>query len=91
MRVTERGFAAMCSTVADLAVQVTGCKGRLVLLLEGGYDLAALSASVRACVEVLAGARATFPTGVAARAPEAIAATRRALARTPPSPPFTFK
>lgn len=82
MRVTERGFAAMCSTVADLAARITGCEGRLVLLLEGGYDLAALSASVRACVEVLAGARATFPTGVAARAPQAIAATRRALVGT---------
>lgn len=80
MRVTERGFAAMCSTVADLATRITGCKGRLVLLLEGGYDLAALAASVRACAEVLAGARATFPHGVMARAPEAIAATHRALA-----------
>ena len=33
------------------------CPGRLVLTLEGGYDLRALSRSVRACIEVLAGAQ----------------------------------
>jgi acetoin utilization deacetylase AcuC-like enzyme len=51
MRVTERGFAAMCTAMAALA------KGRVVLLLEGGYDLDALAQSVHACVEVLSGAR----------------------------------
>jgi acetoin utilization deacetylase AcuC-like enzyme len=74
MNVSERGFAAMCSSVADT-------QARLVLLLEGGYDLAALAGSVRACVEVLTGAREEFPSGVGPRVSETIAATRRAHAR----------
>jgi len=71
MRVTERGFAAMCSAVTDMT-------GKLVLLLEGGYDLAALASSVRACVEVLTGGRDTFPAGAGPRVVEAIKATRQA-------------
>jgi acetoin utilization deacetylase AcuC-like enzyme len=78
MQVSERGFAAMCSAAADVAARSAG--GRMVLLLEGGYDLEALAASVRACVEVLAGARERFPAGVGRGAPRAIAATRQALA-----------
>jgi acetoin utilization deacetylase AcuC-like enzyme len=76
MRVTERGFAAMCAGVRDVAPP-----GKLVLLLEGGYDLEALSDSVRACVEVLAGGGETFPTGVGPRSPASIRATQAALAR----------
>ena len=83
MRLSERGFAAMGCALRDVAPD-----GKLVLLLEGGYDLDALAASVRATVEVLAGASETFPSGVAYGAPEAIAATRLALARvgSPVSP-----
>ncbi len=56
---TERGFAAMCSALK------TQMNGKLVLLLEGGYDLDALAQSVHACVEVLNGTRTdAFPTGV---------------------------
>ncbi|MBX7096962.1 MAG: histone deacetylase [Myxococcaceae bacterium] len=64
MQVTERGFAAMCSSVKQVAESV--CQGRLALVLEGGYALEALADSVHACVEVLAGARTDdFPrTGV---------------------------
>lgn len=76
MRVTERGFAAMCTAVRDVAPG-----GKLVLLLEGGYDLDALADSARACVEVLAGSSDTFPGGAAARAPEAVDETRTFLAR----------
>ncbi len=75
MRVTERGFAAMCSGVVESHAKV-------VLLLEGGYDLTALAGSVRACVQVLAGARDTFPSGAGAGASDAIAATRRAHGRS---------
>jgi acetoin utilization deacetylase AcuC-like enzyme len=53
MNVTEQGFAAMCAMARDAANRL--CSGRLALMLEGGYNLAALSRSVRACVEVLAG------------------------------------
>jgi acetoin utilization deacetylase AcuC-like enzyme len=76
MRVTERGFAAMCSAVRDSARH-----GKLVLLLEGGYDLDALAASVRATIEVLTGRSETFPRGVGLHVSEAIGATRAALAR----------
>jgi acetoin utilization deacetylase AcuC-like enzyme len=78
MRVTERGFAAMATAMAELARET--CGGKLVLLLEGGYDLAALPASVRACLEVMRGRREDFPAGAGAEAPRAVAATRAALA-----------
>jgi acetoin utilization deacetylase AcuC-like enzyme len=78
MRVTERGFAAMTTAMAALAREV--CGGKLVLLLEGGYDLTALAGSVRACLEALGGRREEFPTGVGTAAPRAVAETRAALA-----------
>jgi acetoin utilization deacetylase AcuC-like enzyme len=78
MRVTERGFAAMATGVGALAREA--CGGKLVLLLEGGYDLQALPASVRACLEVMGGRREEFPSGAGAEAPRAVAATRAALA-----------
>src|SRR4051812_38854028 len=70
MRVTERGFAAMCSAVRDSARH-----GKLVLLLEGGYDLDALTGSVRATIQALAGRSETFPGGVGLHASDAIGAT----------------
>jgi acetoin utilization deacetylase AcuC-like enzyme len=51
MRVTESGFAALCAIVKSIAQR--HAQGRLALVLEGGYDLDALAASVRACVDVL--------------------------------------
>jgi acetoin utilization deacetylase AcuC-like enzyme len=56
MEVTEEGFTALCGAVKQIADR--HCPGRLVLTLEGGYDLRALSRSVRGCIEVLAGAEA---------------------------------
>jgi len=56
MAVTEEGFAALCGAVKQIADCY--CPGRLVLTLEGGYDLRALARSSRACIEVLAGAEA---------------------------------
>ncbi len=53
MMVTEPGFAFLCAIVRDIADR--DANGRLALILEGGYDLAALAGSVRACVETLAG------------------------------------
>jgi acetoin utilization deacetylase AcuC-like enzyme len=74
MNVTERGFAAMASAMTQLATEV--CGGRLVLLLEGGYDLDGLSQSVHACIEVLsAQRRVEFPTGAGAAASKSIAET----------------
>ena len=73
----ERGFAAMTSAMAELAAGA--CRGKLVLLLEGGYDLGALATSVRASVEVLTGRREDFPVGPGPAAARAVIATREAL------------
>jgi acetoin utilization deacetylase AcuC-like enzyme len=77
MRVTERGFAAMGSALCELAAST--CGGKLVLLLEGGYDLGALAASVHASLEVLTGRRDTFPRGAGTAAIDAVLTTRAAL------------
>jgi histone deacetylase 4/5 len=47
MRIKPEGFAAMTSRLLSLA------NGRLVLALEGGYNLEAISASAAACLRVL--------------------------------------
>jgi len=79
MAVSERGFAAMCTGLRRLAEK--HCEGRLVLVLEGGYDLAGLEASCRACLEVLTGHNEEFPSG-AHRVGPALAASRAAAAPT---------
>ena len=78
MRVTERGYAAMTSLLAQLADET--CGGKLALLLEGGYDLTALAASVRATLEVMTGHREDFPAGPAPATVDAIGEAREALA-----------
>ena len=50
---TEDGFEHLSAVVVRLAAE--HCDGRLVSVLEGGYDLAALSASVQRHVEALLG------------------------------------
>ena len=76
MQVSEEGFAALCGAVKQIAD--THCPGRLVLTLEGGYDLRALSRSVRACIEVLAGAEAPPLRPQASRASGALRDIRAA-------------
>lgn len=49
MRLTADGFRQMTKRALHLANQ--HCSNRLVMLLEGGYDLIGLSASVEACLE----------------------------------------
>lgn len=53
MRVTEAGFAAMTRVLMDVAEVC--CRQRMVLVLEGGYHLKALAASVRAVLAELCG------------------------------------
>jgi acetoin utilization deacetylase AcuC-like enzyme len=77
MRVSERGYAAMTSAMAELARG--SCGGKLVLLLEGGYDLRALPASVRASLEVMTGRNESFPTGAGSEVAGAIADAKAAL------------
>ncbi|MEM7158829.1 MAG: histone deacetylase [Myxococcota bacterium] len=59
MAMSAEGFADLCATIK--AVADARANGRLVLVLEGGYDLSGLATSVHACVEVMAGA--TAPDG----------------------------
>jgi acetoin utilization deacetylase AcuC-like enzyme len=67
----------MTSALAELAEGT--CGGKLALLLEGGYDLAALASSVRASLEVLTGRREDFPRGAGTEPALAVAAAREAL------------
>ncbi|MDF1755466.1 MAG: GNAT family N-acetyltransferase [Verrucomicrobiales bacterium] len=52
LQITMDGFATVSQMARDVADRV--CEGRLISLLEGGYDPSALAASVVAHVEVLA-------------------------------------
>jgi len=51
MKVTPQGYAELTRIVKDIAAQYSG--GRLVSILEGGYNLEALAASVEAHLRVL--------------------------------------
>jgi acetoin utilization deacetylase AcuC-like enzyme len=55
MRVTAEGFRAWGDWLRDLAAEV--CGGRLLALLEGGYDLESLPRLVEAHLEGLAGGK----------------------------------
>lgn len=79
MDVTERGFAAMCSALRELAEGC--CGGKLVLVLEGGYDLGALLASVRACLEALTGGTVDFPRGASPRTAAVLSECREIQSR----------
>ena len=51
MRVTADGFAALTRIVKEIAARC--CHGRIVSVLEGGYDLEGLAASVETHIRVL--------------------------------------
>jgi acetoin utilization deacetylase AcuC-like enzyme len=51
MKVAPEGFAELTRIIKGLAEQY--CQGRLVTMLEGGYNLESLAASVEAHVRVL--------------------------------------
>jgi len=71
MRLSCAGYAALVARLADAASEL--CGGRIVLALEGGYDLTALSWSVRNSIEALMREpRAGDPVGPApaAKAPD---------------------
>ncbi len=53
MQLSVTGFARMIGILKRLADEL--CHGRIVLALEGGYNLSALAASVRATFDVLLG------------------------------------
>ena len=60
MEVTVNGFIQIAETIKSLADEL--CGGRLALTLEGGYNLDALAASVKATFDVLLGNSASDPT-----------------------------
>jgi acetoin utilization deacetylase AcuC-like enzyme len=53
MQLSTTGFARITEVIKGMAEEL--CRGKLVLTLEGGYDLTALAASVAATFEVLLG------------------------------------
>jgi acetoin utilization deacetylase AcuC-like enzyme len=53
MRLSCAGYALLIAALSDIAAEL--CDGRIVVALEGGYDLTALSWSVRNSIEALLG------------------------------------
>ncbi len=62
MRVTPQGFAALTRLLMEIAGEC--CDGRLVLTLEGGYDLPGLAQSVHAVLRELTGMQHTDPAPI---------------------------
>jgi len=62
MNVTPQGFAALTRTIMDLADEC--CGGRVVITLEGGYDLYGERDSVKEVLRELAGLAHTDPAGL---------------------------
>lgn len=79
MNLTTRGFADLCAYCIDIAELYAD--GRIALFLEGGYDLTALTQSVRACIQTLAShvPRATIPTPSTTPSPTAQSTINHAL------------
>jgi acetoin utilization deacetylase AcuC-like enzyme len=79
MNLDQTSYAALASALLEV-VDEEG-HGRIAFVLEGGYDLDALSASMRALAQTLAGERTELPQGkIHGNERDAIAATRRQLA-----------
>ena len=57
MVLTARGFRAMAAGIAEIAAK--SAKGRVGVVLEGGYDLEGIASSLAATLEGLSGRRAT--------------------------------
>ena len=72
MRLSTAAFAAMTADLRDVAEEC--CKGRLVAVTEGGYDLEALAASMDGVIEILS---AKAPSGRAGRWPASGIASAR--------------
>jgi acetoin utilization deacetylase AcuC-like enzyme len=75
LELSDDAFAAMCARLRDLATRCTGHGP--VLVLEGGYDLAALGRSLRGCADVLVGAAPpAIPVRTSPRGGEAVRRAR---------------
>jgi acetoin utilization deacetylase AcuC-like enzyme len=80
MRVTAAGFERLTADLVTVAHET--CAGRLVAIVEGGYDLTGLGDCLRAAVRALSGAAppARVPDAPAPRAEATIASVRPYLA-----------
>ena len=58
MNITTQGFAQICSMAKQVAQE--HAQGKIALVLEGGYDIQAISQSVLACVLALGDKSAEF-------------------------------
>lgn len=80
MRLSTAGYGEILARISSLAIEL--CGGRLLLLLEGGYDLRAIDEGIRNAASLLAGAAPDAgvlgPAPSALEPPEAAANTRRA-------------
>ena len=65
MRVTPKGYAGLTRSLVDIAT--TCCGGKVVITLEGGYDLQGLRSSVRAVLEQLLGFSMTHAAEIASQ------------------------
>jgi acetoin utilization deacetylase AcuC-like enzyme len=65
MQVSVSGFGQMVGIIKGLADEL--CGGRLAFTLEGGYNLEAMAASVKATFDVLLGNSASDPLGQSSR------------------------
>ncbi len=82
MRVSTEGFGAMTAELCRVADE--HCQGRLVALVEGGYDLSALKECCMTVTDVLAGKHSpAWPTSPhkSTRGSEAVRATTAAQAK----------
>jgi acetoin utilization deacetylase AcuC-like enzyme len=79
MQMSTGGFGAMTSLLVEAAAHL--CEGRLLVTLEGGYDLEALASSVLATLEAMAGVASSDERGPPPPdPPAAVAALERAVA-----------
>jgi acetoin utilization deacetylase AcuC-like enzyme len=81
MRMTARGYAALTADLCRVSDRL--CRGRLVLVTEGGYDLSALTECLELTVAVVAGEKPALPPindPPSRRATDAIAKVRAAHA-----------
>jgi acetoin utilization deacetylase AcuC-like enzyme len=65
MQLSVSGFAKVAGVIKGLADEL--CQGRLLFALEGGYNLRALSASVKATLDILLGNKSDDPLGQSPR------------------------
>ena len=66
MRVTPKGFAGLTRSIMDISNEC--CDGKMVITLEGGYDLPGLRDSVKEILKEMAGLAVTDKASIIARA-----------------------